>query len=397
MMQHLSDEMRDLVDKDYPNHDSEGPGGRDLEMFRASVIKCQGRYAHKTRKERQDDCDAALVAFRKQSMRPGTTLKAHFDCVERLFKEIEDLSGAPISQADKTDDIVSSLSSDYSKFKEDRRTTKISGVGLPTTTQAERDAKARKEYVPCTVETLYQQLLLYQPALARKANDPLNEVLSQLQLAAVDKAVKKKLKVGNKEGKTKKESSEKAEETSTTPMRPCIHCGGDHWNRDCPYKADIEAFLAEKKKDAGSKWKGGGGDRKDKSPDVSAAAITTRSEAFANRRELDDDFDDDEEDDDEEDDDQWQDRLMAAVVSAASSQATNWDSLSYPCVLDNCGANTTIHHKDLCSNVRTTEGVNIITATGLGQLNKTCISKGLAKHTLTTGCNSQFSIELKWS
>jgi len=207
-MQHLSDEMRDLVEKDYPNHDSEGPGGRDLVRFRASIIKCQGGYAHKTRKERQDDCDAALVTFRRQSMKQGTTLKSHFDCAERLFKEIEELSGTPIPEADKTDDIVSSLNSDYAKFKEDRRATKICGVGLPTATQAERDAKARMEYVPCTVETLYQQLLLYQPPIARKANDPLGEVLSQLQLAAVDK--KKKVKASFKDNKAKrKDSSEK--------------------------------------------------------------------------------------------------------------------------------------------------------------------------------------------
>jgi len=385
-MQHLSDEMRDLVGKDYPNHDSEGPGGRDLAMFRASVIKCQGGYAHKTKKERQDDCDAALVDFRKQSMKPGTTLKAHFDCAERLFKEIEDLSGVQIPEADKTDDIVSSLNSEYTKFKEDRRSTKIAGVGMPTGTAEERAAKARIEYVPCTVETLYQQLLLYQPTTGRKANDPLGEVLSQLQLAAVDKAVKKKLKAVGKEEKSKsKESSEKAEETSTTPMRPCIHCGGEHWNRDCPYKADIEAFIAEKKKLAGSKWKGGGGERKDKSPDVSAAALITRSEAFANRRELDDDYDDD-----DDDDEQWRDLLMAAAVSAATADGTNWEQLKYPCVLDNCGANTTIHHKDLCSKIRTTDGISIITATGIGQLNRTCISKCFGKTYFDD--NMQFSI-----
>ena len=164
---------------------------------------------------------------------------------------------------------------------------------MPTGTQAERAAKQIQEYVPDTLELVFEEVLAEMPRQVMM--DPLNKAIHEnlaadLQLATVSgsKSNEDKIQKLEKQIKVLTEKLGGAEGTGggggtdegKRQPKPCYICkdineDNRHWRDDCPYKDSFnEALkkLSETKKKAPAE-----------KPQLSFASMITREEAFSDR------------------------------------------------------------------------------------------------------------------
>ena len=241
-MEHIERELHDAIVKEYPAMRTE----RNLVTWRKAVIRCF--------KEEYTYVDTDLIRIAEKNLAKlliegqgdKETLARFKERFLRAHSQLESLGCPPVTENMKAEQLVHALHRKFAPLVVSRANTKKAGIGMPVDTEEQRMMKKLKEYVPDTVELVYQQ------AMSWKVDKSESEVA--IQLATVNKSLQRQLSEAvaerkERSGKAKVTSPPKAEkqQKNDVPQHPC-YCGELHWQRDCQYKDRIRELLGTMEK-----------------------------------------------------------------------------------------------------------------------------------------------------